>query len=77
MSETRMDEMVNGYLAGFRGLPIRADASPAMKHGWKNGNADRTGTPVDRASVMLARANMILGDEAALPHRHNQPRKRK
>lgn len=60
-------EMNRGYLAGRESgaatLPdCHAAASPAFKHGWLNGRDDRLGQPRERASVLRARADMILGE---------------
>lgn len=70
MSDVRRksDEMVEGYLAGYKSgsyeLPeCHKDKSPAFKHGWLNGRDDGIKQPRDRASVLKARAEMIIGKE--------------
>lgn len=58
----REQEMVNGYLAGTDGKSLLPDASPAFKHGWKNGRRDfGYETDRQRAEVLRRRAQMILG----------------
>ena len=51
--------MVQGYWQGTRGLPPE-QSGPAYMHGYNNGLDDMIGKPRDRASVLRARANMIL-----------------
>jgi hypothetical protein len=68
-SDEKLREMVRGYwlgrVSGFAALPdCHALASPAFKHGWLNGRDDRLGLPRERASVLIARADMIIGDPA-------------
>ena len=61
-----LDEMTRGYLDGiddFRAeLPKTHNYSPAYVHGWLNGRDDRWGKPRDRAGVLRAKADMILGE---------------
>lgn len=61
-------EMVQGYWDGtddFREeLPKNHNYSAAYAHGWLNGRDDRLGKPREFASVLGARAHMILGDAA-------------
>ena len=63
-----MDEMIEGYLDGLHDhrneLPKMNNHSPAYKHGWLNGRDDRLEKPRDRADVLRAKANMILGETA-------------
>jgi hypothetical protein len=48
------DEMVEGFMDGFRGEPEPGNnRSKAYWHGWRNGCADRTGE-TDRAQRVLA-----------------------
>lgn len=54
-------EMVQGYMRGSRGLPPERKGA-AYTHGYRNGIADHTGIPAERADVLLRRAGMILGD---------------
>jgi len=59
----RLDDMVKGYLSGFRGDHAAAKdlKRPAWRHGYRNGDADRVGVPAGSADVLRRRANMILG----------------
>lgn len=64
----RLDEMVAGYMAGFRSrsdeLPdCHKDKSPGFRHGWLNGRDDRNGKPRERADVLRRRAEMMIGAE--------------
>ncbi len=59
-----MNDMVRGYLCGFRSSsemmpPCHAHESAAFKHGWLNGRDDRVQNPRERAAVLRARAEMI------------------
>jgi hypothetical protein len=58
-------DMIKGYLAGKddwrNNLPEGHNYSPAYEHGWLNGRDDRIHKPRERASVLRARAEMILG----------------
>lgn len=63
-------DMVRGYLAGYRsGAPDLPDChcakSAAFRHGWLNGRDDRLGRPREVASVLLARADLILANTNA------------
>lgn len=65
----KSDEMVEGYLAGYRSNSEKypdyyKDKSAAFKHGWLNGNDDALRTPRDKAAVLRARAAMIIGEES-------------
>lgn len=59
-----MEEMIQGYLDGKDDirmeLPNKNNFSPAYVHGWLNGRDDRIHKPRDSASVLRARADMIL-----------------
>lgn len=59
-----MEEMVRGYMDGRDDerldLPKQHNYSPAYVHGWLNGRDDRIGKPREFASVLKARADMIL-----------------
>lgn len=59
-----MDEMIQGYWDGKDDarmeLPKQNNYSPAYVHGWLNGRDDRIGKPREFASVLRARAAMIL-----------------
>lgn len=59
-----MEEMVRGYTDGRDDerldLPKQHNYSPAYVHGWLNGHDDRIGKPREFASVLRARADMIL-----------------
>ena len=61
------DEMVNGYIDGHSdhrdSLPKNHNYSPAYEHGWLNGRDDRKSKPRAAASVLRARADMILSAE--------------
>lgn len=61
-------EMVQGYWDGKDDtridLPKHNNYSPAYGHGWLNGRDDRLGKPRERASILRARAEMILGGSA-------------
>lgn len=53
-------EMVQGYMRGKDCLPpTRRNA--AYMHGYRNGMADASGIPHERAEVLRRRANMIPG----------------
>lgn len=65
--KSKLDEMVEGYLAGFKSgsyeLPdCHKNKSAAFRHGWLNGRDDGMHHPRERAQVLKARANMILGE---------------
>lgn len=65
---SKSDEMVEGYLAGYKSgsyeLPeCHKGKSQAFKHGWLNGRDDGIQNPRDRASVLNARACMIIGKD--------------
>lgn len=53
-------DMVKGYMDGRDNLSPRKKTAAYM-HGHRNGIADMTGAPVDRADVLRRRANMIPG----------------
>lgn len=53
-------EVVQGYMRGRKGLPAERK-NAAYMHGFRNGVADRTGVPQERAEVLRRRAQMILG----------------
>jgi len=59
-----IDDMILGYQDGrddYRmSLPKDNNYSAAYNHGWLNGRDDRINTPRDKASVLRARAEMIL-----------------
>ncbi len=62
----KIDEMVAGYIRGFdRPADDMPDCystkSTAWKHGWLNGRDDAHGKPRERAGVLRARADMIIG----------------
>lgn len=67
-SQYRLAEMVQGYCDGKEDsrteLPEKHNFDVAYVHGWLNGRDDRIGKPREFASVLRARANMILGEEA-------------
>lgn len=56
--------MIQGYCDGRDDtrmeLPKQHNYSPAYVHGWLNGRDDRIGKPRAFASVLRARADMIL-----------------
>lgn len=52
--------MVQGYMRGRDQLPPQSK-SVAYMHGYRNGVADRTGQPHERAEVLRRRAEMIPG----------------
>lgn len=63
-------DMVRGYMAGFNSdsldLPNCHDfQSAAFRHGWLNGRDDRVGNPRERASVLRARAGLIVSNTAS------------
>ncbi len=62
----RLTEMIQGYWDGKDDsrieLPMQHNYDVAYVHGWLNGRDDRLGKPRDRASVLRARANMIIGE---------------
>lgn len=53
-------DMVQGYMRGSRGLPAESKTAAYM-HGYRNGHADRSGVPHERAEVLMRRAEMIPG----------------
>lgn len=53
-------DMVQGYMDGRDNLTPRRETAAYM-HGHRNGIADMTGVPVDRADVLRRRAMMIPG----------------
>lgn len=60
-------EMMAGYMdgldSGSHELPdCHTNKSSAYRHGWLNGRDDRIHRPRDKASVLLNRASMIIGD---------------
>jgi len=62
-------DMVRGYAAGYNSecldLPdCHVRQSPAFRHGWLNGRDDRIGNPRERASVLRARAELIVSNVA-------------
>lgn len=63
----KLDEMIEGYMAGIDWLSISepswlAGHSVAYIHGFKNGMDDRQGKPREKADVLRRRAAMILGE---------------
>lgn len=65
-ADFREREMVRGYIDGSHAhgsAEPPSGCSAAYRHGWLNGRDDRKQKPRDRASVLRARADMILGDE--------------
>ncbi len=71
LKEVLKDEMVDGYRAGLHDnrmeLPENHNFSPAYKHGWLNGRDDRINQPRAFASVLRARAEMILNTPSYQP----------
>ena len=63
-----MEEMVQGYLDGFKDdraeLPKQTNRLPAYTHGWLNGRDDRIGKPRERAEVLRRKADMILKSQS-------------
>lgn len=60
-------EMMAGYMdrldSGSKELPdCHKHKSAAYRHGWLNGRDDRIHKPREKASVLRARAGMIIGD---------------
>lgn len=60
-------EMMAGYMdgldSGSSDLPdCHKNKSAAYRHGWLNGRDDRIHKPREKASVLRARAGMIIGD---------------
>ncbi len=60
-------EMMAGYMDGLDSgsseLPAcHKHKSAAYRHGWLNGRDDRIHKPREKASVLRARAGMIIGD---------------
>lgn len=60
-------DMMRGYLDGLdsssQKLPdCHKNKSAAYRHGWLNGRDDRIHKPREKASVLRARAGMIIGD---------------
>lgn len=53
-------DMVCGYMRGRDGLPPKKKTAAYM-HGYRNGEDDASGTPRERASVLMRRAMMIPG----------------
>ncbi len=53
-------QMVQGYMRGKDCLPPQCK-SAAYMHGYRNGQADASGVPHERAEVLRRRANMIPG----------------
>lgn len=67
-SSMKEQEMMAGYIdgldSGSNELPdCHRFKSAAYRHGWLNGRDDRVHKPRDKASVLRARAGMIIGDE--------------
>lgn len=55
---------IDGLDSGSNELPdCHRFKSAAYRHGWLNGRDDRVHKPRDKASVLRARAGMIIGDE--------------
>lgn len=48
-------EIVNGYLAGFKGTPDYTQRSNAYWHGYMNGQVDCGAMPISTEQRMLAR----------------------
>jgi ribosome modulation factor len=56
--------VIEGYLAGRNSSSLdlpdcHKHKSAAWKHGWLNGRDDRIGVPREKASVLLARYELI------------------
>lgn len=49
------DEIVKGYLAGFKGTPDYTQRSNAYWHGYMNGQVDCGAMPISTEQRMLAR----------------------
>ena len=65
MNKDKESHMVDGYLTGRQtkvyGMPEYLSTKPvAWKHGWLNGRDDAFHSPRAYASVLRARADMIL-----------------
>lgn len=64
----RLNEMIEGYHDGRESsrneLHEGHNYNIAYVHGWLNGRDDRLEKPRERASVLRARADMILGESA-------------
>jgi len=60
-------DMVLGYYDGHsddrNDLPKQHNYSPSYVHGWLNGRDDRIGKPRDAASVLRARADLIMEND--------------
>lgn len=70
--EEPVREMVDGYWAGRSDgcldyPEIYRGKSTAFKHGWLNGRDDRVGKPREKATVLRARAEMILNNSERSP----------
>lgn len=68
-------EMIDGYMDGFkRDNPLPGpNRSAAYRHGFLNARDDVNHAPRDRASVLRARANMILDSAETNGASHEQP----
>lgn len=66
-SSQKEREMMAGYMdgldSGSEDLPdCHKHKSASYRHGWLNGRDDRIHKPREKASVLRARAGMIIGD---------------